>query len=189
MLWKNIKKFSFLIFSLIIFNVSFSQFTGIVSPLFNEKYGVTLLSHIKNAKKSIFIVMFQTGYYPEFPEGISNQILKELVNAKKKGVNVEIILDLSKYEDVKKKNLEVAKFLTENGINVYFDREDKTTHTKLLIIDDKYIFIGSHNLNYHALEKNNEVSVLIESEELTKVFLDYFNQIKKECKIFRPSGK
>jgi len=183
MLLKNIKKFSLLL--ILFLNLTFAQIKATVTPLFNEKYSKEVLNYIKKAEKSIHLIMFQTGYYPEHGESISNQILREIINAYKKGVKVEVILDASKhYEDVEKKNFETAKFLAKNGIKVYFDREDKTTHSKLLIIDGKYVFIGSHNWNYYALEKNNETSILIESEEVAKEFIDYFNEVKKECKIF-----
>ena len=183
MLLKNIRKFSLFLFFFL--NLSFAQFKATVIPLLNERYSKDVLNYIRKAEKSIYVIMFQTGYYPEYAESITNQILREIVNAYKRGVKVEVILDLSKYyENVDKKNFETAKFLAKNGIKVYFDKEDKTTHSKLLIIDGKYVFIGSHNWNYYALEKNNETSVLIESEEVANAFIDYFNEIKKECKIF-----
>mgnify|MGYP000647202127 CR=1 FL=1 len=184
MLLINIKRFKFLFLFFLIVNFSFSQLKAVVIPLFNEEYGVSLLSYIRNAKKSIFMIMFQTGYYSEYAESLSNNILRELVNAKKRGLTVEVILDWSKSGNVKEKNFDTAKFLAENGVSVYFDKESKTTHAKLFVIDGKYVFIGSHNLNYYALEKNNETSVLIESGEVAGVFLNYFNKVKKECKIF-----
>jgi len=171
---------------LLIFNLCHSQYKATVSPLINKEYGKNLLNFIKNSKKSIYAVMFQTGYYPEYPESISNQILKELVNAKGRNVKIEIILEMSKEGDVKEKNLNTARFLTENGIKVYFDKETKTTHIKLVIIDEKYVFIGSHNWNYYALEKNNEMSILIECEEFANLLIEYFKKLKKDCKLFRP---
>ncbi|MCM8803990.1 MAG: phospholipase D-like domain-containing protein [Candidatus Omnitrophica bacterium] len=179
---KNIRKVSLLL--IICFNFCFSQYKAIVTPLLNEEYAKNLIDFIKKAKKSIKVIMFETSYYKEYPESISNQILREVVNAKKRGIEVEIILELSKFENIKRKNFEAAKFLAENGIKVYFDRENKTTHSKLLIIDNKYIFIGSHNWNYYALEKNNETSVLIDSEKVADLYIQYFSQIKKECRIF-----
>jgi len=142
MLLKDIRKFS--LFLLFFLNLSFAQFKATVTPLLNEKYSKDVLNYIKKAEKSIYVIMFQTGYYSEYAESITNQILRELINANKKGVRVEIILDSSKlYGDIEKKNFETAKFLAKNGVKVYFDREDKTTHSKLLIIDEKYVFIGS----------------------------------------------
>ncbi|HOK55769.1 MAG TPA: phospholipase D-like domain-containing protein [bacterium] len=182
MLLKNIKKFS--LFLILFFNLVFAQFKANVTPLLNENYSKSILNFIKRAEKSIYVIMFQTGYYSEYAESISNQILREIVNAYKRDVKVEVILDLSTMSNVKEKNFETAKFLAENGIKVYFDKADKTTHSKLLIVDDKYVFIGSHNWNYYALEKNNETSILIESEETARVFINYFNEVKKECRIF-----
>ncbi|MCM8784691.1 MAG: phospholipase D-like domain-containing protein [Candidatus Omnitrophica bacterium] len=185
MLLKNIRKISLVFFFLCNFSYVQIQNKITVTPLLNEKYSSNVLSFIKKSEKSIYIIMFETGYYPEYAESISNQILRELINAYKRNVKIEVILDLSKYPNVREKNFKTAKFLAENGINVYFDNENKTTHSKLLIIDEKYVFIGSHNWNYYSLEKNNETSVLIESEEIAKIFIDYFKEIKKkECKIF-----
>ncbi|MCM8818640.1 MAG: phospholipase D-like domain-containing protein [Candidatus Omnitrophica bacterium] len=187
MLLRNIKKFNFSIF-IFILNLCFAQFKATVTPLIDKDYASTLINFIKNSKNSIYVIMFQTDYYPEYPESISNQILKELINANKKRVNVEIILEEDpKNETVSEKNLKTARFLVENGVKVYLDSKSRTTHIKLVLIDDKYVFIGSHNWNYYALEKNREISILIESEELVKVFIDYFKKLKKSCRLFRIS--
>lgn len=184
MYYKNIKlKILFSIFLFSTFS-SWSQYKGVIYPLINEKYGQKIQEYIRNSQKSIYIIMFETGYYENYPDSISNQILKELINAARRNVKVEVILDATKIERVKKKNLEVAMFLAKNGIKVYFDKDDKTTHAKVVIIDEKYLFIGSHNWNYYSLSKNNETSLLIESEELSKYFIGYFEKIKNDCKIF-----
>ncbi len=37
---------------------------------------------IKEAKKSIQVMMFEMGYYSEHPKTASNQLIKELINAR-----------------------------------------------------------------------------------------------------------
>lgn len=186
MLSKNIKIFkSLILFLLFIFCNCYSQFNAIVTPLINREYADKLLNSIKNAQKSIYVIMFQTGYYPEYPESFSNLILNELINAVKRKVKVEVVLEQGTKNSVKEKNLKTGKYLAENGVIVYFDDERKTTHAKLVVIDEKLVFIGSHNWNYYALEKNNEISVLIESSQTAQFFVNYFNKLKKSCKLFK----
>ncbi|MCM8772886.1 MAG: phospholipase D-like domain-containing protein [Candidatus Omnitrophica bacterium] len=170
---------------LFIFCNCYSQFNAIVTPLINREYADKLLNSIKNAQKSIYVIMFQTGYYPEYPESFSNLILNELINAVKRKVKVEVVLEQGTKNSVKEKNLKTGKYLAENGVIVYFDDERKTTHAKLVVIDEKLVFIGSHNWNYYALEKNNEISVLIESSQTAQFFVNYFNKLKKSCKLFK----
>ncbi|MCD6408292.1 hypothetical protein J7L87_04490, partial [bacterium] len=160
------------------------EFKGEITPAENEKYFKEILPLIKNAKESIYVIMFLAGYYPEYPESPTNQIFSELIKAKKRGLRVEIILeqsDVPGYSNTTEKNLKTARFLSNNGISVYFDSPEKTTHSKLVIIDKKFVVIGSTNWTYYALTKNNETSVIIKSPELAKYFLRYYEKIKKEC--------
>ena len=59
-----------------------------------------------------------------------------------------------------------------------YDSPSKTTHTKVMIIDEQLTLLGSTNWTYSALTDNNEVSVLIRSKEVAKDLGDYFNKVK-----------
>src|SRR3972149_2334650 len=48
---------------------------------------------IQEAKSSIQVMMFEMGYYDKHPNTPSNLLVKELINAKKRGVKVEVILE------------------------------------------------------------------------------------------------
>jgi len=61
---------------------------------------------------------------------------------------------------------------------VICDSPSKTSHTKVLIIDDQFALLGSINWTYSALSENNEVSVLIRSKEIAKELTGYFNNVK-----------
>ena len=68
-----------------------------------------------------------------------------------------------------------AALLTRGGVRVVFDSPTVTSHNKTVVIDNRYVFIGSHNLTQGALRHNNELSVMIVSPELAaevKSFLD-----------------
>ncbi len=47
-----------------------------------------------------------------------------------------------------------------------------------MVVDGKLILLGSTNWTYYALTNNHEASVLIQSKELGKALVDYFNRVK-----------
>ncbi len=153
-----------------------------VKPIPNKLYHPAVHNLLKQAKKSIYIVMFEMFYYPKYPSSLENQLVQDLIDAHKRGVNVEVILEQGTVEKVTIRNREEGGFmLSKAGIKVYFDSLTTTTHNKLIIVDERYTVIGSTNWGYHALEKNNEASVLIDSIPLAKFFLKEFIRIKSEC--------
>ncbi len=153
-----------------------------VKPIPNRLYYPAVHELLKQAEKSIYIVMFEMFYYRKYPESLENQLVHDLIDAQKKGVNVEVILEQGTFGRITRRNKREGGFmLSQAGIKVYFDSRSKTTHNKLIIVDERYTVIGSTNWSYHGLEKNNEASVLIDSIPLAKFFLEEFNRIKSEC--------
>ena len=67
-------------------------------------------------------------------------------------------------------------------MNVYFDSPRKTTHTKLIVIDERLIFLGSHNFTQSALKYNNEISILLDRPDLAKSARNYMLKIIQEAK-------
>ena len=134
---------------------------------------------IQEAKHSIQVMMFEMGYYDEHPNTPSNLLIKELISAKKRGVKVEVILEVKEEEDrTTKRNRHTGKILSEGGVEVIYDSLSKTTHAKLMVVDGQLSLLGSTNWTYYALTNNNETSVLVRSKEVAKAFVDYFNQVK-----------
>ncbi len=134
---------------------------------------------IQEAKHSIQVMMFEMGYYDRNPNTPSNLLIRELINAKKRGVNVEVVLEVREGEDrTAKRNRHTGKILSEGGVEVIYDSLFKTTHAKCMVVDGKLTLLGSTNWTYSALTNNHEASVLIRSKEVAKAFVDYFNQVK-----------
>ena len=134
---------------------------------------------IHEAKYSIQVMMFEMGYYDKYPNTPSNLLIKELMNATKRGVKVEVILEVKEGGDrTAKRNRHTGKVLSEGGVEVIYDPLSKTTHAKLMVVDGQLSLLGSTNWTYYALTNNNEVSVLIRSQELARAIIDYFNQVK-----------
>ena len=134
---------------------------------------------IQVAKHSIQVMMFEMGYYDQHSNTPSNFLIKELIDAKKRGVKVEVILEVKEEEDrTTKRNRHTGKILSEGGVDVIYDALFKTTHTKLMVVDGHLTLLGSTNWTYNALTNNNEASVLIRSKGVAKELIDYFNKVK-----------
>jgi len=134
---------------------------------------------IQEAKGSIQVMMFEMGYYDQHPNTPSNILIKGLIEARKRGVKVEVILEVKEGEDrTAKRNRHTGKILSDGGVEVIYDSLFKTTHAKCMVVDGKFTLLGSTNWTYYALTSNNEASVLIRSKEVAKAFMDYFNQVK-----------
>jgi phosphatidylserine/phosphatidylglycerophosphate/cardiolipin synthase-like enzyme len=134
---------------------------------------------IHEAKYSIQVMMFEMGYYDQYPNTPSNLLIKELMNATKRGVKVEVILEVKEGEDrTAKRNRHTGKILSEGGVEVIYDPLSKTTHAKLMVVDGQLSLLGSTNWTYYALTSNNEASVLIRSQELARAIIYYFNRVK-----------
>ena len=178
-----------------------SPFTFCLSPCFglpaedvqivtDAQYFQTAQKVIRESKKSIHVIMFEMGYYDYHPDTPSNLLIKGLIEAKKRGITVQVILDVREGEDrTTKRNRHTGKILSGGGVEVIYDPLSKTTHAKLMIVDGQLTLLGSTNWTYYALTNNHEVSVLIKSKEVAKEMINYFNRVKSTGTKIYPTQK
>ncbi len=140
-----------------------------ILPLSNRGYFPAVHRALQEADKSIHIATFELKYYEEYPDSLENTIIKDIIEAKKRGVEVKIIVD----EYSKSNN--AFDLLREEGVDIIYDSKSVTTHAKLVIIDGELVILGSTNFSYYGLEKNNEANVLIESSKIAEYYEEYFS--------------
>ena len=140
-----------------------------------------LLKSIDEAQNEILmsIFSFKAG---EHKNSYPDRIAAHLARAVKRGVKVFVVLETTndKSDELNIQNRKAGKLLQEKGINVFFDSPRKTTHTKLIVIDQRLIFLGSHNFTQSALKYNNEISVLLDRPDLAQNVRNYILKIIKE---------
>jgi phosphatidylserine/phosphatidylglycerophosphate/cardiolipin synthase-like enzyme len=149
-----------------------------VTLLKNREFQTALLKYMKSARRSIILSYFifkTTGR----PDNVPRRITDELVSARKRGVDVTVILEkkTDNKDSLNRENLHTAAILARGGIKVFFDSPKKTTHVKAAVIDDRLVFLGSHNLTQSALLHNNELSVLIDSPAMATEIRSYLNNL------------
>ncbi len=138
-----------------------------VTLLKNSEYVEELLKGIRNSQNTVLLSYYLFKVTP-FGSGLPEKIADELIMARKRGVEVTVILEISDdpNDQLSEENRQTAFTLSRNGIRVFFDSPRRKSHMKTAMIDDRYVYIGSHNLTQSALKFNNEISVLIDSPEM-----------------------
>ena len=99
----------------------------------------------------------------------SISIRNALINARKRGVRVEIIFDKNEQEE---QHYRTAKALAKNGIAVYTDGDHASAHNKVIIIDRETIVTGSFNFTLAAENKNAENVLIIRSAALANLYAE-----------------
>ena len=134
---------------------------------------------LSKAKKKIRIIMFFMSYQDK-TEHPTETLFQELIAAKKRGVDIRIILDKDaegEHYNSRIINEAIYNKFKRNGIDVVYDSEEKVTHTKLVLIDNSHLIIGSHNWTAGSFFAYDDKSVYIESKDLTNKTYDYHNKL------------
>lgn len=145
----------------------------------SASYARVLLQLLGQAERSIHIAMYRMSYYSGYGDSLANDLLHALTNAANRGLDVKVLLDdCAYYEDSAEANLLSAIVLQQRGVEVRLDDPGLTTHTKLVIIDERTVLLGSTNWNYYSLEKNCETDIVfVNLPEVAAPFEAYFHTL------------
>jgi phosphatidylserine/phosphatidylglycerophosphate/cardiolipin synthase-like enzyme len=140
----------------------------------------SLLLDIANSKKNINIAMFM----------VTNKKLTNALKqrAKKGKIDIKLIADES-YDKAHKKITKVKKLSSVKNISLFSAkglRKKKNKfgimHAKLVIIDDKIVYVGSTNWTKSAFHSNYEILIKITDATTAKLYNYYFFDILEESK-------
>jgi len=141
----------------------------ISSPLLltNDQYYFDILNEIKRAKSKIYLYVYQI----EFTSSDTSRpriLLNELVNAKNRGVDVRVM-----FNDDSLNVAALRDFLTRNNIPY----KERDLHSKIVMIDDKWVYVGSSNWRVSSLQYNNELNIKSNNVKVIKAANDYLSAI------------
>jgi phosphatidylserine/phosphatidylglycerophosphate/cardiolipin synthase-like enzyme len=169
-----------------------------VRPASNRDYAPEVRRLIQEAGERIWIAMLDARYYeetprtasltkgPDQPASLTNVVLEDLMDAARRGVDVRLVCDMGWRGSPPPERVDFMRRLRESGARVYEDSPEVTTHAKLLIVDSTYTVVGSTNWSYHALEENNETSVVVQSAGLNRHYAGYIEDIIARGRPFEP---
>jgi phosphatidylserine/phosphatidylglycerophosphate/cardiolipin synthase-like enzyme len=137
------------------------QSAGGLEVAFSPNGGCTdlVIKVINSAKTSIRVLAYSFTSAP---------IAKALVEAHKRGVDVQVVVDKSQ----KSAKYTSATFIANEGIPVRIDSKHAIAHNKVIVIDGHTVQQGSFNYTKAAEDSNGEnVLVNWDNQKLAEVYL------------------
>jgi cardiolipin synthase A/B len=128
------------------------QAQAIRSGAHYENLDLMYLLAIASAKKTLRI---ENAYF--LPDDLTR---KELVEAAKRGAQVEIIVPGKKIDQklVRSASRRYWPELLNAGIKIY-EYQPTMLHTKLMVVDDKFVSVGSGNFDNRSIRLNDEANL------------------------------
>jgi phosphatidylserine/phosphatidylglycerophosphate/cardiolipin synthase-like enzyme len=125
-----------------------------IDVYFSPKGGCTdaVVNELKQARNEILLLAYSFSSKP---------IAQALIDAKTRGVHVDIVLDrgqeLEKYSDL--------PFFIEQKLSPVIDAQHAIAHNKVILIDQKTIITGSFNFTHQAEAENGENLLVIKGHQ------------------------
>jgi phosphatidylserine/phosphatidylglycerophosphate/cardiolipin synthase-like enzyme len=117
----------------------------------------------------------QHSFYGSFYEISAQPVINALIKAKTRGLDVKLVVNDHIFSsDKSSKKFTAFKGLITAGIPVITDDRPQLMHNKFAVIDNRFLWTGSYNLTYNCARRNNNNAVLIDSSELSSIYLEEF---------------
>jgi len=149
-------------------------------PSDGNKAEKSLIYDIAHAKKSISVAMFM----------VTNKKLTSALKerAKKGKIDIKLIADKS-YDAQHQKISKVKKLVSVKNISILstsgLPKKKKSKfgilHSKLVIIDDEIVYIGSTNWTKSAFHNNYEILIRIKDSTTTRLYQYYFDEMLQKA--------
>jgi phosphatidylserine/phosphatidylglycerophosphate/cardiolipin synthase-like enzyme len=126
-----------------------------IEVYFSPKGGCTeaVVKELNAAKDSVLVQAYSFTSVP---------IAKALVDAHKRGVKIQVILDKSQRTE----KYSSADFVQHAGIPIRIDDKHAIAHNKVMVIDGQIVITGSFNFTKAAEESNAENLLVIRDKEI-----------------------
>lgn len=125
-----------------------------------------IIKELDKAKTSVLVQAYSLT---------SDPISKALLNAHKRGVKVEVILDKGRKWEKNSR----ADFLAQAGILIKIDAAHVISHNKIMIIDGEIVITGSFNFSQAAEERNAENLLIIRDKILAEKYNNNWQEHEK----------
>ncbi len=106
--------------------------------------------------------------------------------AKERGADVQMIIPFDKRVTNRKGIEYMTKDLLTMDIDLRIEKESEESqrllHEKLMIVDDRYVVIGSANINYRSFNLSYENFLVIDSEEFALQLEKHFDSLYQETR-------
>jgi phosphatidylserine/phosphatidylglycerophosphate/cardiolipin synthase-like enzyme len=129
---------------------------------------------VRELNKSKSTILVQAYSFTSAP------IAKALLNAHRRGVKVEVIMDKSQ----KTQKYSSATFLFNAGIPVKIDAQHAIAHNKVMVIDGETVITGSFNFTKAAEENNAENLLVIHDKKLAERYIKNWQEHERHSELY-----
>lgn len=135
--------------------------------IIGKEFAANVIPFIEQSKKTIDIVVFDWRWYPDQIGSAIQKFNNAIITQSKKNTKFRIITNCQN----------TLNILAQNGLKIKQWQSKKLLHTKLMIIDNEIVILGSHNYTMSAFTINYEVSVIIQDKEVVNRLRTYFESL------------
>lgn len=142
-------------------------------------YAGFVLELLKSAQTRIWLMVFFFRFEDE-PPYPTDPLMAELLAARERGIDVKVVLDHQDEDDPRPSSVvnEAAfDYLTEHGVPVRYDTDERVTHSKLLLVDDDHVVVGSHNWTAGSIFVYHDISFYVRSPEVASSYRARFESL------------
>lgn len=171
----------FFTFSFALASLAFGKSVVLFSP--DDKPTKHLIQHINAAQTRIYAAVYMLT---------DKRIAQALIDAKNRGVDVQIVTDQATSESpygkaglLKENNVETNVFFT---VSPHFNNFNPLMHHKFAIIDN-HVWTGSFNWTVSANSKNQENVIYTDEKEVCDKYLAQFEKLKQRCLVLAEKKK
>jgi len=154
--------------------ITIPQETPPTIEVYFSPHGGCTDSIIRELNKAQSTVLIQAYSFTSAP------IAKALLNAHKRGVKIEVILDKSQKTD----KYSSATFFYNSGIPVKIDAQHAIAHNKVMVIDGETVITGSFNFTKAAEENNAENLLVIRDKRLAERYIKNWEEHEKHSEVY-----
>ena len=160
--------------------ISVSVATATDIQVYFSPHGGCTEAIIKNLQSATNTVLVQAYSFTSAP------VAKALVDAHKRGVNVNVILDKSQRTE----RYREADFLLHADIPTFIDAKHNIAHNKIMVIDGRITITGSFNFTKAAENENAENLLVIDDTALAARYAaNWTNHLSHSEKYKGKTGK
>ncbi len=149
--------------------------SAVVTPLPGNCYLPMLRKIVGSAKYSVDVIQYNWNFFPYDKKLPLQQFNQDVMNQIRKGIKYRILLNIENVQHkITRTNQQTKSNFESVGAKVKFGPLSIITHSKLFIIDDQFVILGSHNLSKRSVMQNDETSILINNRTVAIEYKRYF---------------
>lgn len=156
-----------------------------IELLKDNQYGKFVVETLKTARKSIKISTFKAEFPKKGRAHYLENLFKVIFLKAQQGVEVKLLINWHENKRcVPKTNIKVMLEFQKQNIKVKYLHHNRCCHSKIIIIDNKIVFLGSHNLSTKSFTSNFETSLILSTEEINYLIVKTYDELWEKAKAF-----